>query len=206
MAKPYFAREDAIRRLHDTICMYYGLPYYVNMEGQIDQYKVNIYPLSYFYGPRSGREKPKTVDYTDEKFDYKQFPLGYGYSKTHGGLYFSRIPDRKQQQGLNYSTLRINGQVAQGPSTMLTEVMENCILGRYQPLEQAISLVKSGSTGTVPFHRRMAVSMIDRGLISLKYRLRSVGILDGKKSFKLLDNRDKEFLRNVISKEGVSVS
>ena len=205
MAKPYFAREDAIRRLHDTICLYHGLPYYVSMEGvpQNDAYKVMIYPLSRFYGDRD--VKGKIVDYTDEKFDYKQFPLGYGYSKKHGGLYFSRIPDRKQSQGLSYSTLRINGLVAQGTSGMLSEAMENCILGKYQPIEQAISLVKAGSAAIVPFHRRMAVAQIDRGLISLKYRLRSVGILEGKKSFKLLDNRDKEFLRNVISKEGVDV-
>jgi len=204
MAKPYFAREDAIRRLHDTICMYYGLPYYVNMEGTDDPYKVRIYPLSYFYGEQRSKEKPRIVDYTDEKFDYKQFPLGYGYSKKHGGLYFSRIPDRKQQQGLSSSTLRIDGKVAAGTAGMLSETMENCILGKYPTLDMAIDLAKRG-TLVAPFHRRMAVSQIDRGLIALKYRLRSVGILESKKSFKLLDNRDKEFLRNVISKEGVNV-
>jgi len=205
MAKPYFAREDAIRRLHDTICMYYGLPYYVNMEDAGDPYKVRIYPLSYFYGEQRSKEKCKIVDYTDEKFDYKQFPLGYGYSKRHGGLYFSRIPDRKQQQGLSYSTLRIDGRTAQGTSGMLSETMENCILGKYPTLAVAIDLAKSG-TAIAPFHRRMAIASIDRGLTVLKYRLRTVATFDGKKSFKLLDNRDKEFLRNVISKEGVSVT
>jgi hypothetical protein len=176
------------------------------MEGGTDQYKVLIYPLSYFYNIGSEKGKYRIVDYTDEKFDYKQFPLGYGYSKKQGGVYFSRIPDRKQQQGLSYQTLRVNGAANQGSSFMLSQAMENCILGKYPTLPEALKSVESGSSTIVPFHRRMAVSQIDRGLIALKYRLRSVAILNDKKSFRLLDNRDKEFLRNVISKEGVHVT
>jgi hypothetical protein len=172
------------------------------MEGSADPHKVLIYPLSYFYAER---QKPKVVDYTDEKFDYKQFPLGYGYSKKHGGHYYSRIPDRKQSQGLHYQTLRVDGKPAQA-NAMLSEAMENCILGKYPTIQEALAIVQAGPGTVAPFHRRMAVAQIDRGLTCLKYRLRTVGILDGKKSFKLLDNRDKEFLRSVISKEGVSVT
>jgi len=203
MAKPYYAREDAIRRLHDTICMYYGLPYYVTMEGLNDPYKVMIYPLSRFYD-RNPEEQGKVVDYTDERFDYKQFPLGYGYSKKQGGMYFSRIPDRKQQQGLNYQTLRVNGAVSQGTSYILSQAMENCILGKYPMITEAWKLARSSPGAVIPFHRRMAITQIDRGLIALRYRLRTVGIEDGN-TFKLLENRDKTFLLNVIKKEGVNV-
>lgn len=207
MGKAYYSKEDAIRRLNETICMYDGSPVYVSLDVPMDapEHTVLCYPLKYFYATKKANPSFKVL-YTDPKFNYKQFPLGYGFSDKSGGMYFARIPDRKQSQGLSHSTLRIDGRSTGLSGYFLSEAMENCIRGIYPTMEWAIEHARMDRFSVIPFHRKMAIAKIDRGLVCLKYRRRAVAILDGKKSFKLLDTKDKNFLKNILSKEGVPVT
>ena len=185
--------------------MYDGGPCFVEVPHELEGDWVYSYPLEPLI--KGTISKPDKVKYTDDRFSYKQFPLGYGWCPQNGAVYFSRLPDRKQKQGLSRETLKVNGSSASPYNNWLTSTaMLSCIKGDYLSLEQAISKVTAGVVSTVPFSRYLAVSALRRGLVCLSLRGREIAVYEKDKQFTLLNNRDKKFLMSTLQgKEGLEL-
>lgn len=202
MGKEYYSKEDAAMRLHGTICMYDGSPVYVDATspGSTDPGKVFIYHLGDAIKLGKGY---KVVDYRDDKFVYKSPPLGYMFYENKA-RYVSRIPDRKQRQGLSVDVVRVNPYPEYNDSHFTSQAMSDCILGKYHTLTQAESLVNNG-VHSVPISRRLAIVRERRGVTALAFRGRTIGYKEGD-SYRLLNIKEKPFLLKTIKAAGVPVT
>lgn len=206
MGKAYFNRTDARMRINGTICMYDGTPMYVMTDGVEDDLSVSIMPPEdCFKHPKQQRRK--TVKYTDDKFVYKSPGLGYVF---FGGsaYYVSRIPDRKQRQGLSYEVIFVKKTPAAlsiaNDSILYSEAMTKSMIGSFPSLKEAIDLVISGEAESVPISRAIAIRKVARSTIALDYRTKFIGTRDiGDNLFKLLSFQEKPFLIKILAKEGI---
>lgn len=201
MGKELFNRDDVIKRLHQTICMYKGEPVYVTADCE-GRTKVLAYPLKEFGANRAC--KPIVVNYTDDSFSYKSPPLGYIYYNDRA-FYLSRIPDRKQRQGLHQEVIfsvPTNDEVPWIEMLQSPE-MHMCIMGRHPSLMDARVLIAKGAR-SVPISRNCAVQRLGKSSdMVLLYKGREIGISMGGKDFELYNCKEKGFLTKVLQREGI---
>ena len=207
MGKEFFNKADARMRINGTICMYDGRAVYVEVDENVpDKEAVKICALADVYKHPSKR-KQESVKYTDDKFVYKSPLLGYMQHGEHA-YYVTRIPDRKQRQGLSYEICtykRHDGAPSLGMDTVLySQGMADCIEGRYLNLKEAINKLIDHGFKTVPIHRHIAVGVVGGRTIALYYRTKFIGTKNTSDThFKLFDFVERPFLIKLLAKQGV---
>lgn len=199
----YDTWEDVRLRLNRTICLYRGHPYYVYNEG-IDPPSRDVFLRELGENQFINRKKDMRVPHDDPDFDPRSPELGYCFFNGEA-LYLSRVPDRRQRQGLSVESLRVEPRNV-GPGTVfLTKAMEDCILGRHKTLHEALDLIDSGDN-SVPIHRHFAVGRIQNNhMLGLFYRCRLIGTKDDYADrFTLLPSRDHSYLMKITGKMGLT--
>lgn len=202
MGQGYFAKQDVIMRLHGTVCMYAGEPVvvYVN-EGQPAE-MVDIYDLKTYNKYKHQESRKRTVQYTDDAFVYKAFPLGYAYHPEYkSAIYVSRLPDRQQSQGLGQYVIRTNN--GDYNINVHSPYMADCILGKHPCVAEAVQRVASGRANSCPFDRKFAVGQLRRGALTLSCRGKEVGLLvqgtESNPKFKLFSIKEAPLLKAALN-------
>ena len=190
-------------RLHRTICIYDDEPVYVDAESAPGEHDVCIYDILEYGRTRrhGGKFKSIVVKYTDPKFSYKSPILGYADTGTEA-VYVTRLPDRRQSQGISYDNLRGNGTHLNNYMELCSKPIYGCIKGIYLSLDEAIARVRSIDNGSCPFDRRLAVRSMRRDITALLYRGKEIGILEGRTKeprFRLFDIKERNILLKVLN-------
>lgn len=198
--------EDVRLRLHRTICMYKGHPYYVSNERiNPPSTEVWLYPVDYRNYNQDELDKIKIkVDHHDPDFETRSPPLGYAFYRNRA-YYVSRIPDRRQRQGLSPESLRVDPSEIDNISLFTSKSIEDCILGRHKSPEEAVIMIETNQAKSVPIHRHMAIGKIQNNhVLGLYYRNRLIGTKDSRLlRFNLIQSRDVSFLIKIVDKMGL---
>lgn len=203
MAEPYWSREDVRMRLNRTICMHKGVPVYVTVDehGPSEGNMVETWPLGSSKGPTY-------VDYTDDNFEYKAPPLGYAFWKGRAH-YISRLPERRQRQGLTVDSLVIEPPLPDGRRGDLfrSKAVVECITGKHRSVSDALIMVERGDAESVPIHRQVAIGWVDTNrTLGLFYRLRLIGIRNNTiDRFELIQAPDTSFYERILNRIGVDL-
>lgn len=199
MGQGYFAKQDVIMRLDNTVCMYDGEPVVVRVNPEDPTDKVDIFDLK-SYSDKNKKRIKRTVEYTDNTFVYKAFPLGYAFVDDRYALYINRTPSRQQSQGLSQYVLSAIGKETY--ITVAAPYMYNCIKGIYPTVQEAVKMVTSCQAESVPFDRKFAVGQVRRGVVSLLCRGRDVGLLinstENNPKFKLFDIKEAQLIAGAL--------
>lgn len=194
MGLAYFNMHDAQMRIGDTVCLYKGHPYYVQVTGNGNM--VRLYKLG-------TSTAVADVDYTSPDFSYKPFPLGY---MNYAGrcYYLMRSPDRRQKQGLSRDLVLFKEGGNPPSGWFSTKSLEDTILGNFPSLAVAEMSIRGGITPKMAFHRTLAVEQLNMGTTQLLFKERPVahkGIYEDR--FKLYPGPDSSFLMRLLPKYGV---
>lgn len=200
MGKAYYQHSDAKMRLDGTICLFDGKPVLVQVVDK--KHMVRICPVDKIHTvhPKDWQE----VLYTDDKFSYKSPPLGYvNYNKQ--AYYLTRIPDRKQRQGLTLDILTSRPKMLPGysfESAIFNQGYIDLCRNKYPTIDEAIKLLDSDKAESVAISRSTALSFLGRNVLGLLYKGRQVGIRNGQR-WQLFDQPQKPFLTKLMNKEGI---
>lgn len=207
MAEKYYAEEDKVRRIGNTICTYKGMPVAVMGRtqwrdrplGEEDVYvSKTLARGNNMYDPASW----DVVKYTSPDFSDRTFPLGY---MNYGGqaYYLSRSPVQQQSQGLTRGVINSIPAVQNLP--IFSQEMEDCILGKYPTLSECLSTLGKGySTKSMAFSRDFAVAKIGRAWFILSYKGREIGIkATNENNFSVWKHRDNKIITRLLDEQGV---
>jgi hypothetical protein len=203
MGKAYYQQSDAKMRLDGTVCLYDGKPVHVQVMDTKDM--VRICPIDKVYTLHPAQWEQ--VKYTDDKFSYKSPPLGYVNSNGKA-TYLTRIPDRKQRQGLTLDIITTRPKMLPGYSfeqSFYTQGYIDCVLNKYPTLDEALALLEKGKAEAVAISRSTALSFLGRNVVGLNYKGRQVGIRNGHR-WQLFDQPQRPFLTKIMTKEGIYTS
>ena len=200
MGKAYYQQSDAKMRLDGTVCLFDGKPVLVQVADQKDI--VRICPVDKIHSIH-----PKMWDlvkYTDDKFSYKSPPLGYiNYKRS--ASYLTRIPDRKQRQGLTLDVITARPKMVSGyslESALFSQGYIDCVANKYPTIDEATQTLESDKAESVAISRHTALSYLGRNVLGLNYKGRQVGIRNGSR-WQLFDQPQKPFLTKLMNKEGI---
>lgn len=198
--------DDVRLRLNRTICMYRGRPYLVANEGIEPPSKdIYLYPLDYRERDVEPHQVRIRINHEDPEFECRSPELGYLYWNGDA-TYVTRIPDRRQRQGITADVLRLDPRLMVGPHTLFcSKAMEDCILGNHKSLQEAIVMIERGEARSVPVSRHFAIGRIQNNhVLGLYYRNRLIGTQNEyDQSFVLFPTRDLSFLHKAASKLGL---
>ena len=207
MGRKFELAEDIVKRLHSTICLYKGKPVYVQYNGTASTTHVKICPVEQYnrIAP-SGKIPWEEIDYTQDIFRYKAFPLGY-MNHLGNAYYLSRIPYRYQWYGLNPDC--INWEPASvdpyyGNSTALfSEGFVKMIAREYPSLDDVEGLLYAGHK-SVAISPDVAIQKVKGRTVHLMFKGKNVGIKMGSSVFTLYDIPEAKFLRKILTAQGVN--
>jgi hypothetical protein len=191
--------EDVRRYLHNTICMYKGLPVWVTVPADVLPDMVMTHPLD-------GSRRGKSADHTKDDFDYSSVRLGY-LQYRGDAYYLQRVPDRGNKQGVSSEHLVSVPKVPGGGfpnQALMSKEMQDCILGTYPTFAEALAAVKDGDVRSHAFCRTMAVGWLGSSQVGLYYKGRLVATMGGKDEFfTLISSEDRSFIKQIMLKENV---
>lgn len=169
----YISREDATRRLDQSVCMYNGEPVWVTVNPMFPVNTIHVEPLVL---TSSQYNKPDTIPRTrvhimDEAFSIRLPCIGYvNHPRRLTCSYPYRYPRREQQQGLR------NGVLSNVPDGIRTKDMYNMFMNIYPSTTSAFSSLTKGSAfrnktttdgprynATVAVHKMLAVGRAQTG-------------------------------------------
>ena len=195
MAEAYLNRNDLHLRLDRSICLYEGVPYFVVTEG-VTGNDIKLYKLE---GQLS--RKPITVDHTSNKFEDRSVPLGY-YQSGETAHYLQRIASRTQNQGLRQNNITALPDLPRREYDWFTSKnMENCILGKYTTIVDALEKIANGCT-SVAIHRHVAIGLVDRKRIALYYKGKLCALLKGN-GWDWFEGDEMSVIKKVVTKLGI---
>jgi hypothetical protein len=192
--------NDLQDRVGNTICLYKGHPYHVNVVGdRVDLYKMTEYPSCL------NRPPVYSVPHTDPDFDWRSPQLGYMNYKGRV-WYLTRRAARQFRQGLT-------AQVIEGSPNryernwFYTKSMQDCITGVYPTYQEALEMIKNiPNTTQVAFDRRLALVSAGTGVLHLHHRQRMIGVMyEATNRFFIIPSPDYSFLVKYVKKKGVPV-
>ena len=195
MAEAYLNRNDLHLRLDRSICLYEGVPYFVVTEG-VTGNDIKLYKLE---GQLS--RKPIVVDHTSNKFEDRSVPLGY-YQSGETAHYLQRIASRTQNQGLRQNNITALPDLPRREYDWFTSKnMENCILGKYTTIVDALEKIANGGT-SVAIHRHVAIGLVDRKRIALYYRGKLCALLKGM-TWDWFEGDEMAVIKKIVTKLGI---
>lgn len=217
MAEKYNSVDDKIRRLHNSICLYDNKPVYVQARNVYDnkgslitlgEEEVLLNPLGEFPHIEKMADSYFTkVKYTDDRFCYRAFPLGYVNYKGHA-VYVERTPSQQQTQGLTTNQLVVSEDAARSfnlSAMIRSSAMIDCILGIYPTIKEAELLLSDGGVSSIAFDRNFSLKKISSGLTFLNYQDTIVGMYSKVDStYKIVPRRASRLVSNALNILGVN--
>lgn len=201
MAEAYFNADDLFRYLDRSICLYEGVPVYVQVNNTARFPQVALYRLQ-----QPMQRAWKIVDHTDSALDDRSPSLGYmnADGKTY---YLTRVPIRTQAQGIKQALILGNPHVGtyldSGHPWFTAPCFEDCILGKHPSLKEAWDLLEGDATG-VAIHRHLALVKFNRKTTGLHYKGRLVAHWNPMSlQWDYFHNNDTTHMEKVIRKLGV---
>ncbi len=208
MGRKFEVAEDIIKRLHGTICLYKGRPVYVMYENSTTTTLVKIIPVEKYDRMAPASKMPwETIDYTQDTFRYKAFPLGYmNYGSE--AYYLSRIPFRYQYYGLNPDCIHWEPRpqsLDYGVNHVLfSQNFVDMIERKYPTMDEAEVRLHSGWK-SVAISPDVAIHRVKGRTLHLMFKGKNIGIKMGTQSFVLYDIPETKFLRKILPNHGVQV-
>lgn len=209
----YLTAADARMRLHNSYCLYDGVPVIVHIP--TDAMLAQVVDLA-------GNGVIATVDPNDERLDVESLPLGYVRS-NNGGVcaYARRLPYRQQKQGvsgdntfvkwerwgLDHHNSRGETFAAIGGQAAL-EMFQ----GKYPTFDEARHKIENiKSVESIAFHRKLClISAVKRGsdkknnLSVIRYAGKTMGfIFKDKREALITESFSDPVFRILLSKLGV---
>lgn len=206
----YLTRDDVHMRLDNTACMYGKKWYYMRTaerEAVADFHVMAGYELG------KPARNPVMIDVRDKDFCCKSPVLGY---MNYGGetYYISRIPDRRQKQGLNQQSLISTNGWGPGGNYINTAEFKDMLVGKYPKQDAALAtvLVDQEEPGnervnnSVAFHRNFCYRKLGGNAIGMMYKERLVALYDkDTERFQLIQNKETSFMERILDKNGVTL-
>lgn len=175
--------QDLSQKLHATLCLYEGLPYYLSVIGGN---RISLLTVP-------GMDEFKTINPSeDDKLDVSTPPLGY-VNWTDGVPYYTyRRPIRRSRQGLDARSLGLrqvplaredggNGRMMTPPSerVLTSRPFREMILNTYPTLDDSIKMLRNASTGVnaIAVNRNVAMVINKLGIINVYYKNDLVGYI-----------------------------
>lgn len=203
MGRQFDSNDDIVKRLHGTVCIYAGHPVYVMFSSEFKDLKhVNYIPVEEYnrYGNQSKMKWTK-VDYTQDTFRYKAFPLGY---VNHNGYayYLSRIPNRYQYYGLSPDSIHWEPRPSDHYGIVFSSGFVDMINRRYPSLDDAETQLIAGHK-SFAISTDVAIERIKGRTLQLLFKGKPVGIKMTGDRFTLFDIPEAKFLRKILGRAGV---
>ena len=202
--------HDAGMRLNNSIVMFKDIPVFVRQEGE--SIKFHLQPLD------GVSRVPELVSANDEDLNIESVPLGYvNLTSPQDVVYVSRLPARKQKQGLDIGNINY---FREGGQNMYTDsngwkvpfpALAKTITGDYPSAKQAYDLVTKTKALGVAFNRKMAFSKTEDNprLIRLRMVRDTIGFVVAGRAVptvSLLSPWDTlEHIASTLSIEGVAI-
>lgn len=205
MARGFLTKEDLNMRLDSTICMYQDAPVYVRTDLEsADPNAIVIYEmgkLNRYY---------KKILVTSDEFSLAPLPLGY-INLNENCCYVSRIPERRQKQGLSSQNLHISNRYDVGSQWWTTKDFGNMVLGVYPTQRTAFNRVTNSddenSWAACAFHRNFCYKKMDGNVIGMLYKERLIALYNDKSErFELIQSTETSINDRIISREGISLT
>lgn len=208
----YNNRTDARLRLNQTVCLFKGLPYYIQVDERfvevINDREVQSETKVYGYRLPNKSSTLEVIDYTDDEFTTNNIELGYLQGETNA-QYFYRIPDRSQKQGLNTNGVATNGKhsFSQFGGFSAKKIVP-MFTGNHPSLEEATKMLKEDpGLKSVCFHRCFALGRENsQRLLSLMYKGKVIASqmkINGPYIF--TDTGNLSFMAREIERYGVNI-
>lgn len=195
MAEAYLTADDLIMRLHQSVCLYDGEPYFVSCVPKFP--KVGLHALG---GKNNKYDADKIIDHTDERFSDRSPPLGY-MTYENNAYYLERVPYRQQNQGLKQVSVVSSPHLDHYSPWFRDATFRDCILGKHASIKEAWKLMDKGYRG-VSIHRNVAIRLIDTRSIGLYYKTRLVATRKGD-MWDWLPATDGKYIQKIINRLGV---
>lgn len=201
--RPFIRQEDAHLRLDQTIVMYRGVPMWCQVS---NNFPVNHVHVSHLTNIQAGLQE---VDITSDEFHANIPELGYINLNTNCD-YLSRLPERRQRQGLCVDTVQAFRGVASVRHMFFSQSMVNLLTNTYPTLDECIRRINIQEWDSCAFHKYVAVTRRwnkDNFDIALEYRCRDVATYDQDLNRFTLKNdmKDGSFLTEILQDLGIRV-
>jgi len=203
----YLTRDDVHMRLNNSVCMFGKKWYYIktrDRDDDVDFHIVHGYELG------KGMRNSTSIDVRDKDFDCKSPVLGYmNYNNTC--YYLSRIPDRKQKQGLNIDTIISNEPRGLVFNYITTEQFRNMLMDKYPKQGACLKAVMhdeaedlNGVCVGSAFNRNFCYRKLAGNAIGLMYKERLIALYDrDEEKFNLILSKETSFFERILEKNGV---
>lgn len=208
MAEAYDSQGRKERRLDRSVCMYDGKPVYVRTVDPWRRDRLAADEVIVMSLEKAGELINKydipadaytKIKYTEDKFSAASFPLGY-YNGPLGADYLTRMPAKLGNAGLTMNHIRSE----RGGHSMFTKSMENCIIGEYPSLDEAIITVTNRVKVSCAFAREFAIGKLGRDILTLEFRGHTIGLWDAtSKRFKLFPAKTNSLISSELKDLGV---
>lgn len=202
MGEKFYANDDKVRRLDNTICFYKGAPVYVTTRcgyGYAGEDQVYINSLS--QGRDLYSKAWKLIEYTENDFDYKAFPIGY-VNISDKAYYLYRNPAQQYSYGLTrQSVSSSDGNFHH--TYMYTDDFEKSLKREYPTLTEAIEKILKREAESVAFSMYLAVGLLSRSMVTLSYRGRIIGIKGFSNKFQVWKARENRIICRALDEAGV---
>lgn len=202
----YFSPEDRNRRLHETVCMYDGMPVIVSCRQQSMNEQLQddeVYVCQIGVGAGSVYKK---IKYTSDKFCAFSRPLGY-INLPKGAYYVVRNPLVQYKQGLCHQQVSTIGRdTSDLPYHWITsEGLLNCIKDNYPSYKETLKHVRSTRVSQA-FDRRLCVVPYFKSVLSLNFRGRPAGLICEDDKITLFKSREDRVLIPYLQERGLEIN
>ena len=162
-----YSKEDVLHTLHETVCLYKGLPVIVFVSNDLKDDQIMI---QYTNG------KSEVINYTESEFNYSAPEIGY-VNYRNSAYYLSRSPIRGRKQGLDVSNLITDPDLPPGEKRNLlkSKSLSSCITNKYPNFSVILIDIREGLIKSLAFSRLFALGRVDYRLIGVFFRGRLVG-------------------------------
>jgi hypothetical protein len=156
---------------------------------------------------------PIAIDVRSKEFDCRSPVLGY-LNYGNNCYYVSRIPDRKQKQGLNQESLITNDPRGLGGNYITTEYFKNMLIDKYPKQTKCFKDINAGEPDPhsgydlegIAFHRNFCYRKLAGNAIGMLYKERLIALYDNDiERFNLLQNKETSFMERLLEKNGVTL-
>ena len=196
MAFELFSPQDVEDKLHQTICLWDGEPYFIHVRPGSKE--VTLLEMD-----GKARTTFKVVNPADDSFSWSDIRLGYYQDKTEA-KYVERSARRMFKNGLSPEAItHLDVDYEPGEYWFGGKRMKDCIKGRHMPFRDALELVSSGAVKSAAFHRHFAVKSV-RGAIFLEFRGSDIGVYSkSTKAFTIYEVSGASFRNRLLKQAGV---
>lgn len=196
----FLTREDLSMRLDHTICFFGKKPYYL----RVGRDEFNFHIMRGF--ELTAKAKEIAIDVRDAAFSMRSPTLGYinYYDQAH---YLSRIPDRRNKQGLNVGTIVSSNENGIDRGYFTSEFMHDMLVDKYPAQSLCLKRLQAEhDLKSIAFNRNFCLRKLADNVIGMLYKERLVAIFDNESErFNLIQSRETSFIERIMARNGVEI-